>query len=176
MRGPRTHNAPSMNPLALASTTHLKVLFTVLSAFTGLFCSTQVLTQECGIWGSRSQQLTTRSQYVVICKVCCYERLQLHVTKALCRLIWPIYLMLQCIFKFKWQLKAQGTDLIIIQVFFPSLFSFSVCCYNKLACCVMGLGSWVFSPTPSINVRSTEEQSKSTLLSRKGLLCSSQTI
>jgi len=80
--------------------------------------------QKCVIWASCSQQLTTRSQATVVCKVCCYECLRLHVTKVLCRLIWPICLMLQSIFKFKWQLKAQGTDLIIIQVFFSIAFLF----------------------------------------------------
>lgn len=43
-----------------------------------------------------------------------------------------LFTSLQCIFKFKWQLKAQGTDLVIIQVFFLLLFSFCICiCCTK---------------------------------------------
>lgn len=110
-----------------------------------------------------SQHQTTTTHAIIFCKVCCYECLRLHVMKALCRLICPIYLMLQCIFKFKWQLKAQGTDLIITQVFFPLLFSFCICCYSKLACYVMGLGlfffSFFFSPLPS-NTPNTREALK----------------
>jgi len=46
MRGLRALHAPSVSPLSVASVTYLKVLFTVLSAFTVLFCSTQVLYAE----------------------------------------------------------------------------------------------------------------------------------
>lgn len=144
MRGLRELNAPSTSPLAAAPITYLEIMFPVLSAFTVLFCFRERFMCNCTLQASHSQQLTTTIQARVFQKVCCYECLGLHVMKALCRLIWPIYLMLQCIFKFKWQLKAQGADLIITQVFFPLLFSFC-CCYSKLACCVMGLGL-VFFP------------------------------
>lgn len=173
MRGLRELNAPSTSPLAAAPITYLEVMLPVLSAFTVLFCFRQHFMCNCTLQAGRYQQLTTTIQPRVFQKVCCYECLKLHVMKALCRLIWPIYLMLQCIFKFKWQLKAQGADLIITQVFFPLLFSFC-CCYSNLACCVMGSGLVFFpSNTPSTHEKH-QRAGKSTLLSRMVLSCSSQ--
>lgn len=52
-----------------------------------------------------------------------------------------------------------GLDFVILEVF-SNL-------NNKLSCCVIGLGCLVLSQMPSIHVRSTKQQEKSTLLREK---------